>query len=211
MKCSECSYVVRPIVVVDIDGTLGEYHDHFGSFALMYHNRQQRLGHWDGSGEFEDYLGLTKEEYREAKLAYRQGGWKRMMPLYPDAIKFVTAAFMRSELWLATTRPWMRHDSTDPDTRHWLERHNIPYEHLLYDDHKYERLASTVDPDRVVMLLEDLPDQFELAEKYFPGKVVMIERSHNRTCRSAVTVASLRAAQGMALIRIEEWNNRYGE
>lgn len=209
MLCSNCSHKVRPIVVSDIDGTLGEYHDHFTGFAWMYHNYPQKLGSWNGEGEFEQWLGLTKAEYREAKLAYRQGGMKRLMPVYPYARDFALMAWRRAELWLATTRPYMRHDSTDPDTRHWLERNNVHYEHLLYDDNKYEVLAGLVDPERVVLILEDLPEQYDKAEVFFPGRVALVPRAHNRATRSDRDLATLADAAKAVTNLTEEWYDKY--
>jgi hypothetical protein len=179
--CTSCSQHVSPVLVLDIDGTLAKYHQHFAEFAWRYWDKTPRfvggdaawgaVQDWDGSGEFEDYIGITKAEYREAKLAYRQGGGKRLMPDYPGAKQISVGCHLAgSEVWLATTRPYMRHDSTDPDTRFWLAKHGIYFDHLLYHDEKYEQLATLVDPDRVVMILEDLPDSSTMRRSSSLGK-----------------------------------------
>lgn len=212
MLCSKCNQHLYPIVVSDIDGVLGMYHQHFAQFNSQYWSLPLPLEMWDGTGEFEDHLGVDKAQYREAKLAYRQGGQKRVMPVYAQARNWLDNLHLAgAEVWLATTRPWMRHDSTDPDTRWWLTKNCMFYDHLLYDEDKYERLADLVDPQRVVMILEDLPDQYDAAEKYFPGKAVQIARPHNhaRVCRKPVRVSQLLAAAHMALDRIEEWKREY--
>jgi hypothetical protein len=167
MKCSNCSMPVKPVVAIDIDGTLGDYHDHFYELCVVYWGLERRLGHWDGSGEFEDWIGINKEQYREAKLAYRQGGRKRWMPMYPGAdVLTRNIRDLGCELWLVTTRPWLRLDNIDPDTRWWLDHNQIEFDHLLYgNDEKYDRLLELIEHERIIAVLEDLPDQFDAALK----------------------------------------------
>ena len=163
MQCSDCSRVVRPVVAVDIDGTLGDYHGHFLAFAEQYLQMNLPDGH-DGSGEFSEALGLPKHLYRQIKLAYRQGGMKRCMPVYDGANLLVdTVKELGAELWVTTTRPWMRLDNVDPDTRFWLEHHGIAYDALLYDENKYKLLADTVGHERVVAVVDDLPEMIDQA------------------------------------------------
>lgn len=182
MRCTDCSREVLPIGVVDIDGTLSEYHWSLANFAWNYWNIPPKLISWDGLGNFEDYIEITQEQYREAKLAYRQGGYKRVAPLQKDALGFMQ--YMRSlpmELWIATTRPWSKLDNVDPDTRFWLDRHGIQFDHLLFHDTKYEQLATIVDPDRVAFVVDDLPDKLEEAAAYLPNAYrFQVQRPHNR-------------------------------
>lgn len=208
MLCTNCSTEIKPIVAIDIDGTLGDYHGHFALFAWQYHFRPVISGHWDGTGDFEDWLGLTRSEYREAKLAYRQGGGKRLMPVYTGSRGLLMECIVAgAEVWLTTTRPWMRHDSTDPDTRSWLERNQLPYHHLLYDDQKYPRLDDLVDGQRVCMVLDDLAEQWDVAEECFPGRVWLRENHHNRAdrCVRPQSVVSLAQAAAVAVRQIENW------
>ena len=36
MKCTECGRELRPVVAIDIDGTLGDFHGHFIKFIVDY-------------------------------------------------------------------------------------------------------------------------------------------------------------------------------
>lgn len=174
MRCSECSKEVKPIVCLDIDGTLAQYHQHFYDFACDYWGRTLCAG-YDGSMEMHEWLKLSLEAYRETKLAYRQGGGKRTIPPYPGATDLVRRLHdVGAEVWLTTTRPYLRLDSTDPDTRFWLERHGIKYDYLLYNEDKYKELAGLVDRARVVAILDDLPSQLAAAEELY-GPVVPIQ------------------------------------
>jgi hypothetical protein len=181
--CSECSAPVPPIVAVDIDGTLSEYHDAISRFSCNYWNVPLRKEPWNGVGNFEDWLGLTRLQYQEAKLAYRQGGYKRTAAWQPGAMEFMWwLAQQPVEIWITTTRPWNRLDSVDPDTRFWLDRHQVRYDHLLYDDHKYAKLAELVDPTRVICVIDDLPEMIAEAETHLPMACHwLMARSHNAT------------------------------
>lgn len=208
MICSECSAVVRPIVAIDIDGTLGKYHEHFWQFASQYFDVRLKNS-FSGSGPFNEALGLSKEDYREAKLAYRQGGGKRTMPMFDD-VGVLTKELSRldCEVWLTTTRPYMRHDSTDPDTRFWLERHGIPYDHLLYDDHKYAKLADIVDKRRVVMIIDDLAEQINEARSHFgPLVPVLVSRKSNESVQiTGIDKMSMESVAKQCAIRVHRWH-----
>lgn len=213
MKCSECSQAVKPVVVCDIDGTLADYHTTFTTFAVIYWDKSEPKEPWDGTGEFEDYLDLTKDQYRQAKLAFRQGGNKRNLPVYPGAWNFSDRVRNAgAELWLATQRPWMLHDAVDPDTQWWLRINDIPYDYLIYGEDKYAEVLARCDRKRVVMLLDDLAEQYRESEKYFPGLAVQIARPHNTSppCMMSWRAANLGVAQHMADFRIRRWKERYG-
>lgn len=177
--CSSCSSVVRPLVAVDIDGTLGDYHKAFASFASRYHDVGLPREPYDGSVEMEVWLGLTKAQYREAKLAYRQGGNKRWLPVFPHARALVDGLRANGmEVWVATTRPWQRLDNIDPDTQEWLRRNHFVVDGLLYGDDKYDRLVETVDPSRILGVIDDLDEMLERATA-LGLRTFQVARSHN--------------------------------
>ena len=86
MLCTHCSRPVTPVVACDIDGTLGDYHAHFVNFAQQYLGRKLPLvENYQSNRRFAEYLGISLPEYRTIKLAYRQGGLKRSMPIFVGA------------------------------------------------------------------------------------------------------------------------------
>lgn len=186
MKCTDCGTDVKPIVAVDIDGTLGDYYKHFHAFAQNYvgHTLPER---YDGSIEYSEYLGLDKQLYRDIKLAYRQGGLKRSMPLHFSAGIFMEdIRDMGFEIWIATTRPYLRLDNIDPDTQEWLDRKHITYDYLIYGEDKYKQLTSRVDESRIVAVIDDLKEQCVIAaDVMIPSKVWQPEREHNEGLRWA--------------------------
>lgn len=155
-----------PVVALDIDGTLGDYHTHFTRFAEQYLQRRLHAV-WDPAheGEFSEALGLDKATYRDIKLAYRQGGMKRSLPMFYGSDEMVRAIRDQNyQVWICTTRPWLRLDNIDKDTAFWLEHNGIQFDGVLFGEEKYEDLVDIVGVDRVVCAVDDLPEQVVKAD-----------------------------------------------
>jgi len=162
----------KPVVALDIDGTLGDYHANFLKFADLYFGRvfSNRIGESNPGLRLWEWMGIPHRDYRDAKLAYRQGGWKRWMPAYPG-VSELTAGIQAAgaEVWICTTRPYLRLDNVDPDTREWLQRNEIRYDAVLFDpvkdgETKYDELFRQVG-DRVASIVDDLPEMIHAAER----------------------------------------------
>lgn len=193
------------MVAVDIDGTIGVYHDHFVDFAEGYLGRILPA-RYDGSVPFWKHLGLDLTTYRQVKLAYRQGGMKRSMPLRYGAVQlFDICKTYDAEIWITTTRPYLRLDNIDPDTQHWLDRHGLKPDFMLYDEDKYGQLHDMVGPERVVAVVEDLAEQWDRAAELFGSKVpIMAYGYHNLSERRSGEGSLVKIAEQVAQ-RIEEW------
>lgn len=159
-----------PVVALDIDGTLGDYHGNFLSFAERYFDEAFPPAELSNPGlKLWEWMGISRRDYQDAKLAYRQGGWKRWMPAYNGADRLtqeIRAA--GAEVWICTTRPYLRLDNVDPDTREWLRRNGIQYDAVLFDrvdskGSKYEELKRQAG-DRVASILDDLPEMVQAAQ-----------------------------------------------
>lgn len=157
---------LRPVFGIDIDGTLGNYWQHFIWFAELWTGR--KMPPWDiaiPGTSLAAHCGLSKVTYRRIKLAYRQGGLKRFMPVFPDAGEMVAALRRRgAEVWLCTSRPYLQVTNVEEDTRHWLRRHHITYDGFLSGENKYRQLVRTVGHRQVVALADDLPEMWRQAE-----------------------------------------------
>lgn len=213
MKCDKCGDPLRPVVALDLDGTLADYHLHFFEFAAQWlGDGAANFASWyryDGSMDLSDWMGIDDRLYREIKLAYRQGGQKRSMPPMPG-VHALNEALQRKgvEVWITTTRPYLRLDNIDPDTREWLRRNGVQYDHLIYDEHKYDVLAERVGTERVVLVLEDLLSQCEDAEQ--AGLVAwQPETKWNRAIQHKRTVSSLYVAAHVAEAMIDTWRQQW--
>lgn len=117
-----------------------------------------------GGVPFYKHLGMSKHTYRQCKLAYRQGGMKRSMPCYDGASELTRQIRNKGvQVWICTTRPYLRLDNIDPDTRHWLRRNRIQYDGVIYGEHKYRDLVKIHGKDKVIAVVDDLPEMVDQA------------------------------------------------
>lgn len=157
---------LAPVIGLDVDGTLAKYYDHFHTFAENYLQEPLDLV-WNDEfrGEFSEALGLDKATYRQIKLAYRQGGLKRSIPTMGN-LGFVQDLRARGvQVWICTTRPWNRLDNIDPDTQFWLNRNVGRVDGVIYGEEKYEDLLDIVGLDRILGVVDDLPENIERARE----------------------------------------------
>lgn len=192
-----------PIIALDIDGTLGVYHDHFRLFAEGWVGRSLPGG-YDGGVPFHKHLGMSKATYRKVKLAYRKGGLKRSMPTYAGASEMTRIIRQRKgRIVICTTRPFLSLDEVEPDTIHFLKRQGIQYDYIISGENKYRDLVKLVDRDRILMVLEDQDDM--LAQALSLGlPAVRARHAHNdaSTLKVEHEVPDLKAATELALRRM---------
>lgn len=163
-------------MAIDIDGTLGDFHGHFLQFAEAWFGQRFRGPTDDNPGlPLWEFMGVAHDRYRECKLAYRQGGMKRSMPAYAGVSRLTRHIHEAgAEVWLCTTRPYLRLDNIDPDTREWLDRNAVTYSALLFDTmhdkgSKYAELHRQA-ADRVCAIVDDLPEMIDAARELWPAK-----------------------------------------
>lgn len=218
MRCSKCSDEIKPLVAIDIDGTLGDYHTKFLHFATDYLGRTTPLGsRYFGQCSFKvwfmEFFECDEATWNTIKLAYRQGAQKRSMTAYPEAQWLVNnLRWDNVEVWLTTTRPYLRLDGVDPDTRAWLEREGIEYDGLLYDEDKYQVLSERVDPERVAAVLDDLPEMYDAASQLFGKDVpILAKQEYNSAIRRPNEADNLGVALSMIQERVEVWYGQHGD
>jgi FMN phosphatase YigB (HAD superfamily) len=178
----------KPVIALDIDGTLGDYHKHFLWFATHWFGREFPPPEEARYGvRLSTFMGISHREYRECKLAYRQGGLKRFMPAYPFASELTSG--LREDgahIWLCTTRPYLRLDNIDPDTREWLRRNKIEYDAVIFpgldedEGSKYRDLIEQVGLERIVAICDDLPEQTDDAYNRGIETVYIRDQPYNR-------------------------------
>lgn len=210
MKCTDCHRDVRPVFATDIDGTLAMYHEAVTVFSARYFDRPAPTFPYDGGEPFRDFLGLTQSEHRQVKLAFRQGGNKRLLKLYPEARKLIPSLREAgAEVWSATTRPWQRLDNIDPDTQEWLRRNGIEIDGLLYGEDKYQQLIDAVGIERIVGVFDDLADQIDIAyELGIPA--FQIHRTHNMADSTRrLPGGSITYAISWGWTKIDDWKSRH--
>lgn len=195
----------RPIVALDIDGTIANYHVWFLRFAELYFGRTMPDPAENTQGvPLYKWMGVSKASYRQCKLAYRQGGMKRSMPCYPGSREMTVAVRKAgAEVWICTTRPYLRLDNIDPDTRHFLRRNRIQYDAVLWGEHKYRDLVKAVGRERVVAVLDDLPEMRKQAVS-LGLNCYLRDQPYNRNAEGP-RVLDLWDARDNILADLEDW------
>jgi hypothetical protein len=207
--------VDAPVVALDIDGTSGDYHSHFTKFAEAWTGKEMPSPNaYTGGVHFSKHLGISRQTYNKIKLAYRQGGMKRSMPVYPGIGEFTRKVREnKCQVWICTTRPYLSLNGIEPDTRHWLrERAHIQYDGLLYGPHKYRDLVTAVGRERVLIVYDDLPAMIDVALD-LGLRAAMREQPYNRQydrngnwCR----VSSVADMWVNFLVELEKWKANNG-
>lgn len=206
----QCETVLRfngngPVIGIDIDGTLGDYHGHFIRFAEGYTGRTlPDPRDINPAQPFRKFLGLGSATYRECKLAYRQGGMKRSMPCYEGASELTrTLRKLGAEVWICTSRPYLRLGNVDGDTRHWLLRNKIQYDNLLWGENKYRDLSREAS-GRVVAIMDDLPEMLQQARDngLLP---ILRDQPYNKHVEDLIRVMHLYSATEELKFRLAQW------
>lgn len=197
---------MKPVVALDIDGTLGDYHGHFLNFAEQWCGKAMPKAEDNPGLPLYKFMRVSKATYRACKLAYRQGGMKRSMPVYPGASELTR--FIRrqgAEVWICTTRPYLRLDNIDPDTRHWLRRNRIQYDGVLFGEKKYRDLAR-IAGRRVIVVADDLPEMIDAAYQHLPwASALMRDQPYNRYRNGVPRFEGFDYVRGTVQTRLIEW------
>jgi hypothetical protein len=203
-------HVLRPVVGLDIDGTLGYYHEHFASYASDFLQKYFDVSKWDGSVPFWKLFGVSKSRYREMKLGYRLGRMKRSMEAHVYAAELTRAVRATgAEVWVCTTRPYLSLDNIEPDTRWWLRQNGIQFDGMLFGPNKYRDLAKAVGRDRVVAVLDDEPENIVRASSVGLS-AFLLDRLYNRNEDVGWRLGSLGFARGVFVDRCNQWKEQQG-
>jgi hypothetical protein len=171
---------LAPVVSLDIDGVLADYHKHFTRFARMWTGNEMMEASWVGAhGDFARALGMSKTAYRKCKLSFRLGNMKRSIPAFSGA-RDLTVGIRKLglQVWICTTRPYLKLEDVDTDTRFWLRHNGIQHDGVLYGDKKYKDLVRLVGKDRVVCVVDDLPEMV-LHAKGLGLSSILVRGPHN--------------------------------
>lgn len=212
---------LAPVVALDIDGTLGDYYNHFKWFAELY--MQEKLSvKWDiggngspsptNKGEFSEALGLSKEVYRDIKLAYRQGGMKRSLPQIDLGVEMLVKDIrsMGIQVWICTTRPWQRLDNIDPDTQFWIHWNLGRVDGVIYGEDKYLDLMDIVGKERILGVVDDLPENVETAARIGLHSALRVG-DHNRWWRIENPTHPTALHSADILEHVTKWHNIWKE
>lgn len=210
----------QPVVALDVDGVLADYHKTFLWFAEQWLGEKMPSPEEINPGlRLSTFMGVPHHVYRECKLAYRQGGIKRFMPAYPFA-DYLTSNIRHAgaQVWICTTRPYLRLDNIDPDTREFLRRNHIQYDAVIFEGleqeeggiGKYWDLVRQVGHERIVAAVDDLPEQVAQAVDSGIRKVYIRDQPYNRDPSiTAERVTNLEELWASLYIQIKYWQEQH--
>lgn len=174
-----------PVVSLDVDGTIADYHGHFLRFAEGYFGRSFPSVDAINPGlRLHEFMGIEHADYQRCKLAYRQGGMKRTMPALEGIGDVVRQCRIDwgAEVWICTTRPFNSLSSIEEDTMEFLRRAGVGYDAIIIDPigtkDKYQELWRQAG-SRVCAVVEDLPAQAWRAANYGFSPILIHNQPYN--------------------------------
>ena len=144
------------IVGVDIDGVLADYPRSFVDFINEELGTNYTMDMVD-SYDIYECLGIPTEVGVKLKDKYRQSGRKRFIPVCEGAKEMLQ--WMRDQgykIMLLTARPYDKYKRIFADTMEWLEKNNLPYDSILFDEDKEERLLKEFGRDKIEFFIDDV-------------------------------------------------------
>lgn len=158
----------RRVVGVDIDGILADYPRSLVDFMNSEACRTMvpvlnDYGHLEVSiaksyDIFKDY-GIDRQTAKEVKHLYRETGYKRCIPVYPDAKDFLeTLHDSGYVIALVTSRPYKEYNRIFADTMTWLKDNGLPYDVVLWAEDKGTALADEFGVENIEFFIDDVAD-----------------------------------------------------
>lgn len=167
------------IAAIDIDGVLAEYPAGFVSFLEEKTGKklsQIPIPHYDL------YAVLSKEvggyaEMKKYKHEYRATGQKRFLPVVDGAV----ASMKRLKklgytVVLLSARPVSQYPRIFADTMEWLKANDIPYDAILWDENKEEKVVKSF-PKMQFMVEDHAGNANRVARMGY--KVYLISKPYN--------------------------------
>ena len=109
---------------------------------------------------------------------------------------------------MCTTRPYLHLSNIEPDTVHWLKRNRIQYDNILMGENKYRDLVFQYGRDRVVMVVDDLPEMLTQADQ-LGLPTVLRRQSHNEGTEWRRSGLFLQDIEEVGLQLIAEWERKF--
>jgi uncharacterized HAD superfamily protein len=169
------------VVCIDIDGVLADYPNYFikfveGETGIKFGDLKIR------SPNITDVLGEVlpggREAVRALKHKYRMDGYKRTIPVVAGAAEVLqrmkTAGLT---IVLLSARPYKIYPRIFADTIEWLKVNSMPYDAIIWDENKEERMLKQL-PNMMVMFEDNAKNALDVASA--GKKVYLIDRTYNR-------------------------------
>lgn len=144
----------QPVIISDIDGTLGDWRKEFISRAKQQSTDPQETLLIDVD------VGIQYDAYVRNKHSFEAGGGYSSIPIFKDAARLLRQAKKCGVyVIIYTARPVNKYKAVQYDTLRWLQAHSIPFDELRFGHE--ERIMTAVSlrkKGHPVLMLEDDPN-----------------------------------------------------
>lgn len=150
----------QPVVITDIDGTLGNWRKAFRDWLV---DEKHYTPAEDASQTYviEIDLQIPYRKYAELKEEFEATGGYRLLAPYPDTVEFLQEAESWGTAVIAyTSRPAFSHSRIWSDTWAWLQQIGLDVvvkELVISAEGRISRACQLVEQGHLVVLLEDEP------------------------------------------------------
>jgi len=161
------------VCALDIDGILYPWPETFVEFCKANYEKLK-------TATFEDIENLNIKS--RLKDEYRTSGIKAKAGVIDGASEFTNLLKEKGyTIVLITSRPYQKYQRIYADTLEWLNRHNIKFDAIIWEEHKEDYLAKNL--SNVEFVVEDDPDNIQKLVNYdfqvFGKKTQYNENSRN--------------------------------
>ena len=167
------------VAIIDIDGVLADY----PRCIMDYIHRKtgiapMDIGTYDIYYEYGKVLGHAEVE--RLKHEFRESGEKRNIPVLPGALELLKGLNNRGYyIAILSSRPVSRYKRIMGDTLEWLNKNNLPYNGVLWDEEKdYKSIAKI--PNVRFAVEDNLKFAINLA-KYIDLVFLIDKKKYNQT------------------------------
>jgi len=149
----------RPIVITDIDGTVGDWRTHFLKW-LESKGIKHVVEDQSTSLMIDNDLSMLYKEYYDLKEEFESTGQYRNIEVYEDAHELLVELKSRYNAYIiaVTARPSDHYSRIWMDTWMWLESNKLPVDKLIIGSESRILLAHSLqESSHEVIMLEDNP------------------------------------------------------
>lgn len=157
--------------VFDIDGVLNNYPKCFMDFI-----------------EKEGYNYNTPEEFKSENLLayemlkhrYRQSGVKASIPVNTKNASLINHFKSKGyKIILLTARPYKKYSRIFNDTIEWLNKNDIYYDYIFFNENKERLLLENFKSDSIEIIIDDDINNVRLLQKYFKNVFLYMNPYNN--------------------------------
>lgn len=167
------------VVGVDIDGVLADYPDCFINYVNDKVGTDFKVEDLNQYNLYEAITDIPTEVMKGLKHDFRKSGELKKVGVLSGAKKFLkTLKDKGYKIVLLSARPYKEYRRIFADTKEWLDKNDLIYDAILWDEDKLNRLIREFGEDNVSFFVEDNLKNANSISK--STKVYLLDKSYNQ-------------------------------